>query len=203
MGFSSLAPKSAALVEGEARVLNAAIGLVADREFALARAAMPDLASYFDYEDWLDSREGLQIGLAMAGVDAPIVPVGFAPFLDWGRLTEALLSERALDAFAALALAMRSANAPKVMARVSELEFEAHCRSVVAFAGRGDYRRWMRRRRTARVKVEAIGGRVEELPVRLADFLDWCACLGQDASEASLDRYAHLTLERLTADNYC
>ena len=51
----------------------AAIGLVESPQFGGAQAAIADLADCRDYDDWLDRREGLQIGLAMTGVDAAIV----------------------------------------------------------------------------------------------------------------------------------
>ncbi|MGD0639386.1 MAG: hypothetical protein ABSC22_01445 [Roseiarcus sp.] len=199
--MSDLASKSAALVQSEARVARTAIGIVADREFEPARAAIPELAGYFDYDDWLDGREGLQIGLAMAGGDATIVPVSLTSFLEWGRLTGAPLGERALDAFAALTLAMRNASVSSVLAVVSARDFATHVRALAAFARHRDYRSWSRRRRAMREKIEASGGRVEELPVRIEGFVDWCACLGGEPSEAMLDRYAQLMLERLTYVN--
>ncbi len=201
MSISDLASENAGRIESEARVRNAAIGILSDREFQAARAAMPDLAGCLDYDEWLDSREGLQIGLAMAGVDASIVPVGLTSFLEWGRLTGARLDERALDAFAALALAVRNASVSKVMAVVSEREFATQSRVVAAFAARSRYRSWLRRRQAMRANIQAVGGRVEALPVRVGSFVDWCACLGQNTSEAMLDRYAQLTLERLTCYN--
>jgi hypothetical protein len=192
-------PRSPVFVHRASRIETAVIGLVPESEFERARAAMPDLAGYFDYDEWLDCREGLQIGLAMAGVDATIVPISFAPFQEWSRLTGARLDERALDAFAALALAMRNASIFRVLAFVSELDFATHCRLVAAFAGRGDYRTWLRHRQAVRGKIEALGGRVEEFPVGVAGFVDWCACRGQNTSEATLDRYAQLMLEHLTS----
>lgn len=197
MDISDLESKRAALVESAARVRNSAIGLVAEREFARARAHIADLAGYIDYADWLDAREGLQIGLSMAGIDAAIVRVDLSSFLEWRDLTGASSDERALDAFAAVALNMRNARAPKVFAIVSEFDFATRSLEVAPFAGRRDYRGWARHRRA---KTIAAGSPVERLPVRLDSFIEWCACLRQRPSEAALDRYAELLLEHLTSD---
>jgi hypothetical protein len=195
-----LKSKNAVLVESEARVQNSAIGLFAEREFARARAEIADLAGCLDYDDWLDSREGVQIGLAMAGVDATTVCVSLSSFLEWCGLTGASSDERALDAFAALALTVRNSRASKVLAVVSEFDFVTHFLEVAAFAGRRDYQGWARHRREIRAKAIAAGLRVEELPVRVGGFVEWCACLRQEASEAALDCYAQLLLEYLTSD---
>lgn len=198
MRISDLESESAAPIGSEGRVRGRAIGLVVEDEFGRARDAMPFLSGYFDFEGWLDRCEGLQIGLAMAGVDAAVVPVRLGKFLEWSRLTRTRLEEQALDDFATLALAMRDASVTSVMAVVSELEFATHSRRVAAFTDYGDCRQWLRHRKALQWKREANGGRVELLPICLDAFLDWCACLRQDASEAALDRYALLSLEQLT-----
>jgi hypothetical protein len=86
-------------------IASAAIGIVAEEEFADAQAAIGELKSYCDYEDWLDARWGLHIGLAMAGVYARMVVVDLASFLGWRDRTGKPADERSLDAFAALAAA--------------------------------------------------------------------------------------------------
>jgi hypothetical protein len=180
---------------------HAVIGLVDGDEFDRAQTAIPDLAAYFDYDDWLDRREGLQIGLDMVGVEATIVRIDLASFLEWLRLTGASADENALDAFAALTLAMRTGSVSNVLATINQSDFVRHSASLAAIAQGRDYDRWSRYRRTLRVKIEALGGRVEQLPVRMADFFAWCACLGQAGSEETLDRYAQLALERLITPN--
>ena len=84
-------------------IVPAAIGIVAEEEFADAQAAIGELMGYSDYEDWLDARWGLCIGLAMAGVDARMVVVDLASFLGWRDRTGKAADERSLDAFASLA----------------------------------------------------------------------------------------------------
>ena len=158
----------------------------------------PILAESFDFEGWRDRSEGLQIGLAMAGVEATIIPVRLARFIEWSRLTQTPPDESALDGFAALALAMRNETVTTVMAVVGELEFAAHALRVAAFAAYGDNRHWRRHREALRSKLEAGGGLVAELPICVDAFVDWCECVRQDASEAALDRYAQLLLEHLT-----
>ena len=80
----------------------AAIGIVAQEEFVDAQAAIGELASYCDCEDWLDARWGLLIGLAVAGVDARMVVVDLDSFHGWSDRTGKPTDERALDAFASL-----------------------------------------------------------------------------------------------------
>ncbi|MFZ1961987.1 MAG: hypothetical protein WAU78_00700 [Roseiarcus sp.] len=195
-----LIPTNAALVESEAQVPSSAIGLFAKSDFAQARAELADLASYADYDDWLDSREGLQIGLAMAGVDATTVCVSLSSFLEWRDLTGATSDQRVLDTFARMALAMRNSTGSRVFAVVHEFDFSKYFRAINAFAEHGEYRSWLRHRQAIRAKTIAADLRVEELPVRVASFVEWCACLGQSPSEAALDRYAQLLLEHLTSD---
>ena len=86
-----------------------AIGIVAKDEFADARAAIEELTRCRDYEDWLDARWGLRIGLAMAGVNADMVVVDLASFLEWLDRTGKVADERALDVFASLAAPRRRA----------------------------------------------------------------------------------------------
>lgn len=198
MGSSDLESEDAAPVGSAMRLRSRAIGLLVDDEFDHVRDATTFLANDLDFDGSLDRCEGLQIGLAMAGVDATIVPIRPGRFLEWVRLTRRPLVERALDEFAALALAMRSASVTAVMADVDEMDFLAHSGRVAAFSGYGESRRWLRHRRAFHAKLEANGGRVETLPIRVEAFIDWCACLRQDTSEAALDRYALLALERLT-----
>jgi hypothetical protein len=136
----------------------------------------------------------------MAGVDAATVCVSLSSFLEWRGLTGASSDERALDAFAALALIVRNSPVSKALAVVSEFDFATHSLEVAAFAGRRDYQDWARHRREIRAKAVTAGLRDVELPVRVGGFVEWCACLRQEASEAALDCYAQLLLEYLTSD---
>jgi hypothetical protein len=192
MGSSDLQSEDAAPVGSAMRLRSRAIGLLVDEEFDHLRDTTTFLADDLDFDGSLDRCEGLQIGLAMAGVDATIVPIRPGRFLEWVRLMRRPLVERALDEFAALALALRSASVTAVMADV------AYSGRIAAFSVYGESRRWLRHRRAFHTKLEANSGRVETLPIRVEAFIDWCACLRQDTSEAALDRYALLELERLT-----
>lgn len=200
MRIFDLDPRNSALVDRKSQVMNVVTELVSKRDFEPAQAEIVELARYIDYDDWLDSREGLQIGLSMAGVDAAKACVSLSSFLEWRGLTGASSDQRALDAFAALSLAMRTSRSTKVFAAVNEFDFAARPLEVAAFAGGRDYRGWVRHRRGMRAQAVAAGLHVEELPVRLGGFGEWCMCLGQSASEAALDRYAQLLLEHLTSD---
>jgi hypothetical protein len=200
MSIFDLESPPPAVVDCKPQIETVIIGLVTEKEFQRAQSAIPDLARCCDYDDWLDAREGLQIGLAMAGVDARIVPVNLSSFLEWSRLSGMSADERALDAFALLASAARNSSDLRVFATVGELDFASHSRAIAAFAAHGGYDRWLRHRRARTADAIAAGLSVKELPIGLDGFLAWCACLGQTASEAALDRYAQLLLEHLTRD---
>ena len=79
-----------------------AVGIVAEDEFAHAQVAIGELAGYRGFEDCLDARRGLCIGLAMAGVDVRMVVVDLAHSWD-GAIEGKAADERALDPFASLA----------------------------------------------------------------------------------------------------
>ncbi len=200
MSISDLASQDAALLEGKARVKTRAIGLVDAGEFERARSDIADLACYVDYDDWLDAREGMQIGLAMAGVDAATVHVDLASFREWTALTGRPCDERALDAFAGVALGMRNSSEPQVFAAIREVDVPRFLQGTDAFDGQSEFHAWLRRREATRASAAALGRRVEELPIRFNAFLEWCACLGESASETALDCYARLLLEHLTSN---
>jgi hypothetical protein len=183
-------------VDRQTKAETAVIALIAEAEFARAQIAAPDLAIYSDYADWRESREGFQIGLAMAGVEVKMVPVALKPFLAWCRLTGIAPDARALDAFASTILLFRTPPEPTVLAFVGEPEFAAHSRNVSALS---TYQQWLRHRQTIRVKAAMSGLRVEELPIPLDDFVEWSACIGQ-MCETSIDRYAQLLLEHFAYD---
>jgi hypothetical protein len=200
MSIFDLESPPPAVADCKSQMGTVVIGLVAEKEFQGARSTISDLARCADYDDWLDAREGLQIGLAMAGVEARIVPVSLSSFLEWSRLSGTSSDERALDAFASLASAVRNSPDLRVFAAVGELDFATHFRTISAFAAHGEYDRWLRHRHAMRAEAIAAWLHIEELPIRLDRFLAWCACLGQTPSETALDRYAQLLLEHLTRD---
>jgi len=177
-----------------------AIGLFPKADFPSAREQMSDLAAYGDYEDWLDARDGLRLGLAMAGVDATIVQVRFPAFLAWRSLIGASCDEAGLDAFAGLALTFRELRRPQVLAVVDEADFSRRRLAMNEMTGWTEFASWLRHREQVRACAGAAGLSVEELPISLANFFDWCACLGQQPSEPVLDRYARLLLDDLTND---
>jgi hypothetical protein len=85
------------------------IGMLSLEAFAVAAETIPALSAYADYEDWLDAREGLLMGLAMGGVDAELTPVSLTALLAWGKLTGTQPDEASLDRLAALLYAVRLA----------------------------------------------------------------------------------------------
>jgi hypothetical protein len=78
------------------------IALIAEDEFASAQQAIPEWRIYATYEEWLDSREGYQMGLTFAGVDVRMTPIALGEFLMWCRDTKTTSSARALETFAGL-----------------------------------------------------------------------------------------------------
>ena len=170
------------------------------RANSAARATRsPFLADYLDFDDWLDRCEGLQIGLAMAGVDATIVPVRLGRFLEWMRLTaRASRRARARRVSPTLALAMRSASvrmrwplsANWISSRIpgaSPLS-PATATPPLAAASRGA---------AGETRGEPARGS-RTLPICVDAFVDWCACLGQAASRRRSIATPSSLLEHLT-----
>jgi hypothetical protein len=177
----------------------AVIALMAAREFAQAQRAIPDLRAYSNYEDWRETREGFQMGLAMAGVDAKVVNVVLNRFLAWCRLRELAPSERTLDAFASTVSMFRSSPEPSVLATIGRREFDAYRQNIPMLLAHTDYRQWLRHRQATRIKAAAASVYLEELPIILDDFIKWSACVAR-LSEPSVDHYAQLLLEYFADD---
>jgi hypothetical protein len=184
-------------VDPQSKAEVAIIALISEEEFAAAQATIPDLLGYLAYEDWLDRREGFQIGLSMAGITVTTVQIALSPFVAWCRLMETRPTERALDAFAALTSFLSEAEPFAAIALITQAEFERHGASVEAFAPHGGYGEWQLYRDILLDKIVKSGRKVETLPVRVSNFVEWCRCLDQSTSEASLDAYATLSLELL------
>jgi hypothetical protein len=189
-------------VDPTSNVESAIVALIDGNEFAWAQIVISELNDYCDFEDWLLSREGFQMGLAMAGVEVKTLSIALTPFLAWCRVTGAAPSERALDDFALTVSLFRGSPEPTVLAVVRKYEFEAHARDVAALSAYGDYERWVRHRRAIRARALESGVRIEELPILIGDFVKWSACADQfsESSNWSIDRYAQLALEYFSAD---
>ncbi|MBV9290466.1 MAG: hypothetical protein JO288_22055 [Hyphomicrobiales bacterium] len=76
-------------------------GILDAAGFNAARSLMPELHKYADYSDWLDVREGAQIGLAMVGVLVRIVRMDLDCFVSWCEAAGLPPSESELDEYAA------------------------------------------------------------------------------------------------------
>jgi hypothetical protein len=88
------------------------IAMVSSEEFESGRAVIAEFSEHPSYEDWIDSREGLFMGLSMSGVDSRLVDVSLKDFLAWCEAEGFEPSEPALDSFASLLLAAPWADAP-------------------------------------------------------------------------------------------
>jgi hypothetical protein len=102
VAFVNSEPALSIFVDGLSEADVSVIALVSEGEFASARKAIPEWSEYPNYEEWRDSREGFQIGLAMAGVEVRMVPVALPMFLEWCRDTKTPASAGALETFAGL-----------------------------------------------------------------------------------------------------
>jgi hypothetical protein len=176
-----------------------AIGILTPQAFAAAAATMPALAAYADYDDWLDAREGLRMGLAFGGVDSELAPVSLTALRAWARLTASEPDEAALDRLASFVRAVRLSPNPTALAAIGRRDFDA-CDRSGRTDGAEDFAAWLRRRRSRRMELSAAGAQVFELPVRLDDVFAWCACVNQPVCESALDAYAAFLLELLATD---
>jgi len=79
MNDSTLDPGILVFVDRQTKAETAVIAILAEDEFKRAQTIFPELSAYRGFEEWRESREGLQMGLAMAGVAAKMVPVFLAP----------------------------------------------------------------------------------------------------------------------------
>ncbi len=147
-------PEIVVFLDRRSKAETAIIALLAEEEFARAQTIVPGLNAYFDYEDWRESREGFQIGLAMAGVDVKMVTIGLTPFLAWRRLTKAPANEQALDAFASTITLLEAPPEPIALAIVDEREFEAYICATSPFSAHGGDRQWSRCPRAIRIEAE-------------------------------------------------
>jgi hypothetical protein len=175
-----------------------------EHDFRHARASIPDFERSLDYDDWLDDRYGLTVGLCSSGVDARMVTVDLSLFLTWCRFARLALTEKNLHVFAGVVAVMRDRLRTQVeattLATVSEAEFAAYFDLVEAFRSAGDYAHWLARRDAAVQAALASGNVVFEAPTPIGAFLEWARCLGERSSEALLDRYAALTLDALAGE---
>jgi hypothetical protein len=85
----------------------AVIPLISADQFDWAQTVIPEWKEYSGYEDWRETCEGFQIGLAMAGVDVKMIPISLGSFLSWCRDTKTPPSERVLETFAARSYDLR------------------------------------------------------------------------------------------------
>ena len=175
------------------------VASLSEADFARASLVVPDLAAYADFEDWRCAREARQIGLAMAGVDAPLVCVSLTGFLAWVRLTGSIADEAGLDRFAATLRAFRTLDEPFAFAVVSERDFAAHSPAVAALSGHGDFLSWSRFRRSTRVKAKLARAGIIEVPISIDEYVAWRACIG-DNPAATIDRFAQAVLEHFASD---
>jgi hypothetical protein len=76
------------------------VPVVSAADFERARDYISELSNYRDYDDWLDSRYGRLMGLALGGAEVDLETVALDDFLDWCGARMMLPSEGALEAYA-------------------------------------------------------------------------------------------------------
>jgi hypothetical protein len=176
-----------------------------ESDFERARAVIPDGLNA-DYQDWLDDRYGLTVGLCAGGVEARMVSVSLCAFLTWRQFANGSTSQTSLDDFAALVSAMAHRRAGDldiaIFAQVSAAEFAEHFEAVEAFQRARDYPTWQARRKAALRAVADAGNVALTSPTPIGRFLDWGRCVDAGSSEALLDRYASLMIEALASEHY-
>ena len=76
------------------------VGVVSAADFGRAKDCISELSDYSGYDDWLDSRYGLFMGLSLGGDEASLETVALNEFLDWCGARRMRPTEAALDAYA-------------------------------------------------------------------------------------------------------
>ncbi len=79
---------------------NVSIGVLSAAEFEKTRGLISELSVHTSYDDWLDWRYGMFMGLSLGGEHAGLVTVNLEQFLEWCACNDLRPSESALDAFA-------------------------------------------------------------------------------------------------------
>jgi hypothetical protein len=192
-------PGASVFIDPLSNIQTIVIALIPNDEFLRAQRNIPDLRAYADYDDWCESREGLRMGLAMAGIDGRVVPVTLTSFLAWCRLTGASPTERALDTFASTITLFKASLDPAVLAVTCERDFETLSLLVGACSTPIGSPEWLRNRQQMRI-IAALSERiVERLSISSEAFSKWSVCVGQ-ISRPTIDIYARLVLEHLAED---
>ena len=76
-----------------------AIGLLSRADFVQLKRECAAHRFPDNYDEWLDEREGLQIGLSAAGVQTSMTAVDLALFLEWCQASSRSIDNDAIDAF--------------------------------------------------------------------------------------------------------
>jgi hypothetical protein len=163
-------------------------------EFDRGRGIIDDLANHCTYEDWIECREGVYLGLSLGGIDARLVNVSLNGFLDWCERRSITPTERALDAYALVQMNGDSDDfvAAPVLDSPGFLALREHCAFLRPFKRHAD---WREREHARIASLRAWGVAVVEADIDAQSFLEWTRCLGQNNDCGSLAHYARLLLE--------
>ena len=142
------------------------IGLLNCDDFIRAKELLENFDQWEAFQDYLDDREGLRMGLAFAGRSIQIASVSLDSFLAWCRATGERATAERLDEFASLTEAVRRARYIEVHPRLERQGNDGHHREPFI-----------------------------SVPVDLQAYEAWVACLQECSSSALLEAYARFIVE--------
>ena len=142
------------------------IALLDSADFIRAKKLVEDFDQWETFEDYLDDREGLRMGLAFAGRSIELAPISLDLFLAWCRATGGRVNAVRLDEFAALMEAMRRVPCAEVRPRLEDRANDGH-----------------------------HGGSFISVLVDVQAYEAWVACLRERPSPALLEAYARFSVE--------
>lgn len=145
---------------------NPCIALLNSADFIRAKKLVENFDQWETFEDYLDDREGLRMGLAFAGRSIRLAPVSLDLFLAWCRAGGGRATAVRLDEFAALMEAIRRVPYAEVRDRLDHRGNDGHHRDLFI-----------------------------SVPVDVQAYKAWVACLQERTSPALLEAYARFSVE--------
>ena len=142
------------------------IALINRADFLRAKELVENFDQWEAFEDYLDDREGLWMGLAFAGSSIRLAAVSLDPFLAWCRATGEPATVESLNEFAGLREAVRRERNVQVPLLLERQEQDED--------------------RRASFLTVAVNSRAYEA---------WLVCLQERSSPALLEAYARFIVE--------
>ena len=149
--------------------LDLTIAMLSRPDFGRARKIVAGFDRWADFDDYQNDRDGLFIGLVVAGANVRMAPVAIDHFLDWLRARGQAPTFARLEEFAALISALRSRPGPT-----------SHRGLLTSADARAGDRHGL------------------TIPVAASSYEDWLLCLGRAPEPSLLDAYASFLVEAWT-----